>query len=566
MSIVQRHLLAAAGLVCLAALCPEGLSAQVRGRPNADTPRLLIATFRSADARIGVQGAAAVRDRVQRESRPEDLWVVPRDQMNDFLIQSGFSPDSALSLDDLKLLSQHFRADAIVDGVVTKTASGVALSARYVLPSNLALIQPLPTIEAPTLEQAAKELERRLTEVQRSLLDFRKCSDAVAAGKYDDARAAAREGIARFPSSTLSRLCLMDAYARERQPMDSIVRAAQAVLRIDSTSTLALMNLVTSYEDMHDTTNAIDAMLRLVVYRPDLRPDAIQKLGQMNRPRLALPLVAEMLRENPGDAALLKQRWLLLLAVHQWKEALRAGEDLVRSDSAAANADYFTRSIAAASADSQLTLAADIATRAVNKFPKDASLWAMAAQTQRKAARRADAVTSIRQALALDSATQNGWQLLIVAQIELDQTDSAFASARLAIARGADKAVIGRILQIPLTTTARRANESKSRGGWLDLVRMASVVDSLTPSPDSKYFVAIGAYSVGMDLLVHINEKKRCDEAKLAEDMWAIASTNAPVGARAGPDQKQVVTQIMISMQQNGDAIAQANTRFCKKR
>jgi tetratricopeptide (TPR) repeat protein len=566
MSVVQRHLLAAAGLVCLAVLCPERLSAQQRGRPNADTPRLLIATFRSADARIGVQGAAAVRDRVQRESRPEDLWVIPRDQMNDFLIQSGFSPDSALSLDDLKLLAQRFRADAIVDGVVTKTASGVALNARYVLPSNLALIQPLPTIEAPTLEQAAKELERRLTEVQRSLLDFRKCSNAVAAAKYDEARAAAREGIARFPASTLSRLCLMDAYARERQPTDSIVRAAQAVLRIDSTSTLALMNLVTSYEEMHDTTNAIDAMLKLVVYRPDLRPDAIRKLGQMNRPRLALPLVAEMLRENPGDAALLKQRWLLLLAVHQWKDALRAGEDLVRSDSSAANADYFTRSIAAAAADSQSTLAAEIAARAVSKFPGNASLWAMAAQTQRKAGRSPDAVSSIRRALALDSTTENGWQLLIVAQIELDQTDSAIASARLAIVRGADKASIGRILQLPITTTAKRANESKSREGWLDLVRIASTVDSIAPSAGSKYFIAIGAYSVGMDLLVHINDNKKCDEAKLAEDMWAIASINAPAGAQAGPDQRQVVTQIMTSMQQNGDAIVQAKKLFCRKR
>jgi tetratricopeptide (TPR) repeat protein len=307
-------------------------------------------------------------------------------------------------------------------------------------------------------------------------------------------------------------------------------------------------------------------MLKLVVYRPDLRPDAIRKLGQMNRPRLALPLVAEMLRENPGDAALLKQRWLLLLAVHQWKDALRAGEDLVRSDSSAANADYFTRSIAAAAADSQSTLAAEIAARAVSKFPGNASLWAMAAQTQRKAGRSADAVSSIRRALALDSTTENGWQLLIVAQIELDQTDSAIASARLAIARGADRASIGRILQLPITTTAKRANESKSREGWLDLVRIASTVDSIAPSAGSKYFIAIGAYSVGMDLLVHINDNKKCDEAKLAEDMWAIASINAPAGAQAGPDQRQVVTQIMTSMQQNGDAIVQAKKLFCRKR
>src|SRR6185503_18749993 len=105
-------------LVCLAALSAIPASAQDRtALPNADTPRLLIATFRTTgtDARAGVEGADAVRARVQREFRPQDLFVIPRQQMNDFLLQSGYAPDSALSLNDLKLLAQNFRADAIVD-------------------------------------------------------------------------------------------------------------------------------------------------------------------------------------------------------------------------------------------------------------------------------------------------------------------------------------------------------------------------------------------------------------------------------------------------------------------
>lgn len=568
MSVVQRHSLAAAGLVCLAALSPATLAAQGRGRPNADTPRLLIGTFRSAsaDARIGVEGAEALRSRVQRESRPADLWVIPRDEMNRFLKGSGFREDSALSLTDLKILAQQFRADAIVDGVVTKTASGVTLSARYVLQSNIALVQPLPVVEAPTLAEAAKELERHLTEVQRSLLDFRRCSNALAAQKYDEAQAAARQGIAHYPASTLSRLCLMDAYSREQQPMDSVIHAADAVLKIDSTSALALMNLVKSYEEKHDTTNAINAMLRLVVFRPDLRPDVIRTLGQMNRPKIALPIVADMLRENPADPMVIKQQWALLLADHQWKEALRVGEELVKIDTSAANTDYFTRSIAAALADSQPTLAADVAAQGVSRFPKDAGLWALAAQAQRKAARRAEAVASARQALALDPATENGWPLLMLAQIELGQVDSAIVSARQATAAGVNRAVISNILQVPLATTARRANEEKSRASWLELARLAAVVDSVAPSPDAKYFLSVGAFYVGMDALQNINSTKKCDEAKLAEDMWARASINAPQGAQAGPEQKQVAAQIMTAIQQYSGLIAQAKKALCKKR
>ncbi|HEV8237679.1 MAG TPA: hypothetical protein VGP84_23875 [Gemmatimonadaceae bacterium] len=564
MSVVQRHSLAAAGLVCLAAVCPGHVSAQVRGRPNPDTPRLLVATFRtaSADSRIGVEGAAAVRARVQREARPQDLWVIPKADMDNVLRQSDVPVDSVLSLTDLKVLAQSLRADAIVDGVVAKTQTGVELRARYVLPSNLALIQPLPTIEAPSLDEAAKELERRLAEVQRSLLDFRRCSNALVARNYDAARLAAQEGIARYPSSTLSRLCLMDALSRAQQPTDSIIIAAQAVLRIDSTSTLALMNLVDAYKEKHDTANAVAAMQQLVVYRPDLRRDLTAMLGQMNRPKLALLVVAELLRDSPGDPEILKQRWLLLLADHRWKEALAAGTELVGADTTAASADYFTRSIAAALSDSQPALAADIAVQAVSKFPRDASLWALSAQAQRKAGRSARAVEAARRALALDSHTENGWPLLILAQLDAAQTDSAIASARLALTSGVDSATIGRILQLPLTMAARRANDEKTRAAWLEVVRLSSIVDSIVPSVEAKYF---GAFSVGLDAL-QTTDGSRCDNAKLADEMWTLAMIDAPQGARAGPEQRDVVTRIMKAISDYSGAIAQAQKVSCKRR
>lgn len=568
MSVVHRHSLAAAGLVCLAALTPLPAFAQGRtAQPNADTPRLLIATFRvsGTDAKVGVEGAEAVRARVQREFRPQDLFVIPRDRMNEFLIQSGYPADSVISLDDLKLLAQNFRADAIVDGTISKTPTGVAVSARVVLPFNLGLVQPLPTVEAPTLADAAKELEKHLAEAQRSLLDFRKCSSALSSQKYGEAQAAALQGIARYPSSTLSRLCLMDAYSREQQPLDSIIRAADAVLRIDSTSVLALMNLVSAYREKHDTANTVDAMRRLVAYRPDLRPDLIQLLARMNRPK-ALAIIAGMLQETPGDATLLKQRWLLLLAGHQWKDVLRAGEELVRADSSAANRDYFTRSIATALSDSQPALAAEIGARAVAKFADDASLWVLTAEAQRKAGARADAIASARRALTLDPKVENGWALLIATQIENAQLDSAIVSARLGLTAGVDSAGVRAILAVPMVTAVKRADSSKTRDGWLDVVRLTSRIDSAVPSPNSKYFLALGAFQVGLDVLRTINETRSCAEVTLADEMWSIASIDAPLGARAGAEQQQGAAQMLTLIQQYSDPIAKAKAAFCKKK
>ena len=569
MSVLHRHSLAAAGLVCLAALSSLPASGQGRNaRPNADTPRLLIATFRTSgtDARVGVEGAEAVRARVQREYRPQDLFVIPRDRMNEYLVQSGYPADSVLGLGDLKLLAQNFRADAIVDGVVSRTPTGVVVTARVVLPFNLGLVQPLPVVEAPTLADAAKELERHLAEAQRSLLDFRKCSNALASQKYEEAQAAALLGIAHYPSSTLSRLCLMDTYSREQQPIDSIIRAADAVLRIDSTSVLALMNLVSAYRERHDTANTVDAMRRLVVYRPDLRSDLIQILGQMNRPKSALPIVAEMLRETPGDPTLLKQRWLLLLADHQWKEARRAGEELVRNDTSAATRDYFTRSIAAALSDSQPLLAADVGARAVAKFATDAGLWVLTAQAERKARRFPNAISAVRHALELDPRVENGWPLLITGQIENAQPDSAIASARLGLTAGMDSTAVRSILSVPMVVAVKRADSSKTRESWLGVVSLTARIDSVVPSANAKYFLALGAFQVGLDVLRTINEKRSCAEATLADEMWSIASINAPLGARAGVEQQQGAAQMLALIQQYTDPITKAKSAFCRKK
>jgi tetratricopeptide (TPR) repeat protein len=356
----------------------------------------------------------------------------------------------------------------------------------------------------------------------------------------------------------------MDAYAREQQPMDSVIRAAEAVLRIDSTSTLALMNLVSSYRDKHDTANAIDAMRRLVVYRPDLRPDLLQLLGQFNRPKLALPIIAEMLQDAPQDPTLLKQRWLFLLADHNWKEALRAGEEFVRTDSAAANVDYFTRSIATALSDSQPALAADVASRAVAKFPSDATLWVFRAVAQRKNDQRADALISVRRALELDPAVENGWHLLITIRVELGQVDSAIASGRAALAAKADSGAIRALLRVPVGAAVKRADSVKTRAAWLEVVRLSSEVDSILPSADMKYFLAVGAFQVGLDILQNMHTS--CDDVKLAERMWATAAIDAPLGAQAGAAQKEGAAQIMTAIQKYLDALKQIKAAACRQR
>src|SRR5207249_10731179 len=98
----------------------------------------------------------------------------------------------------------------------------------------------------------------------------------------------------------------------------------------------------------------------------------------------ALPMVTEMLQDNPGDPQLLRMRFLLLASAKDYKKALQAGEEYVKADTAAATADFYTRLIAIASADSQPQVASQYAARAVQKYPTHPAPYMLHAPTLRK--------------------------------------------------------------------------------------------------------------------------------------------------------------------------------------
>lgn len=566
MSAVQRRiaLVAAVSALTLSPVAPS-LAQQPR-QPDANAPRLLVTTFRVAggDPRAGVAAAEALRVRTQRDVSGRELYVVPRDAMNETLKLSGFAPDTVLAMSDVSVLARQLRADEIVDGVLTPTSNGFTLSARIVLPNNINLVQPLPTIEMRSPEDAAKVLVRYLAEARLQMGDFHRCANALAAQQYDAARAAAQAAIARYPASTLGRLCLIETYAKQQQPADSIIGAALRVLAIDSTSVLALTNLVDAYREKGDTARAVVALQQLVSYQPDLRPQLLQVLGQLGQPRIALPIVRSMLHESPGDPELLRLQWLFLLADKQWQAALDAGEVMVRADSAEATPTYFARSVAAALADSQPSRALALATAGTAKYPNDASLWALTAQAQRRAGHLPDAIAAMRRALAIDPATENGWAFLVVAQVEGGALDSALASARQAVAAKADAAAIGRVLEVPLAQAAQRASQAKSREAWLGVVRLGAAVDSISSTPTTQYYLGLAAFSVGLDVLQTAGAT--CDDALLAESMWATAATAMPKGARAGPDQAAAAAKVMTAIGQYSDFIARTKKRVCKTR
>ena len=106
----SRMLTAAGAIATLVVSVPRTIHAQARGQqPGADAVRILIATFRSPanQGALGVDAAEAIRTRVQQDNPIRQVWVLPRQDINNYLTSSGYKADSALSASDLKELNSR---------------------------------------------------------------------------------------------------------------------------------------------------------------------------------------------------------------------------------------------------------------------------------------------------------------------------------------------------------------------------------------------------------------------------------------------------------------------------
>ncbi|MFN2566909.1 MAG: tetratricopeptide repeat protein [Gemmatimonadaceae bacterium] len=565
MKATQRRGLQVAGL--LAALAGAGVASPA-GAQGARTvepdARILVATFRSTDRGLGVAGADAIRARVSQEVPQKQLLVIRKEDINGTLAASGYAADSALSPSDMKELAKLMRADEILDGMVTRTPDGgVRVEARLMLARDVSLAQPLPAASARNVGDAARQIARDLKEARKQLAANKRCENHLRDRQYDQAAAAAREGIAAYPQATLARLCLLSAQREQKATPDAIITSANEILAIDPNSRIALGILYEAQKAKGENEAAVATLTRMQKADPTNAELGRRIAGELALldPAKALPVLQPLVEQNPGDVELMKLLWAIQLRAQQYKAAIQTGEALAKLDTSVVDSTYFTRMIAAYAADSQPQRAAEWAGRAVQRYPQSASAHAVFAQTLRRAGQLQQAAEHYRQAVQLDPKVEGGYLALIVTQCELNQTDAAFASGQAAIAAGQDKGTIGQALIGCAAPAVRAAQEQKTRAGWQRAYEISNRVDQVASSPNSKFFVGVSAFQVGIEALQTLNRTKSCAETEVIENMWAAAQIAMPAGASVD---RNTAGQIMGVIQQYSPNVAQAKKAYCK--
>ncbi len=563
------------GLLVVAAVwLPTSLSAQsTRGGVSEDTPRFMVSPFRGNEKGLGPQTTEAIIDRLTSDIPTKNLFVIPNRYVCQNLKQSGFSCDSTPDPITSKLLATQLRADEYLEGTVTKTDAGYRLDARMVLTRDNTMVQPLPPVEGRKVSELASKLSKEVQAARKQLDDERRCENAIRDGKPQEAVEAARAAIAAYPQSTIGRICLANAYLNLKMPPDSVIAVATKAIEIDPKSRPALAIAAQAYKDKFDQTKdstalgkAVDMWAAMLAADPKnvrLVQDVTEKIAASGEAQRAKPIIEQAVKDNPGDPGLIHLEWLILQATKDYAQAAEVGEQMVRTDTSAADSAFFFRQAALYALINQPQKAAETTARGVAKFKDNAALWSLHAQMLRSAGQLQQSIDAANTAIKLNPKAEHAFLRKAQAELDLGQVDSALAALRGALANGEDSATVGQFVLAIGSKSLSQADSLKPPQipMYQRAMSILALADSITPSPQAKFALGAAAFKMG-DAAVRQNDSaKQCDLAKLAQDAFATAQINISAGGRVDP---QVAQQILSAIPQYDPVIQSQIKRFCK--
>jgi tetratricopeptide (TPR) repeat protein len=532
--------------------------------PGPDTKRVVVTAFRG-DQEAGVKLAEEIRNRISGDFSIRTLIPVSKKDIDNTLVSSGYKPDSALSPNDIRELAKLVRGDEVIDGMVTKSGAGYRVSARMFLPRDVALSQPLITVESGNLGDVAKQIVREYDQARKQIPAVQECENAIRGQKIDAAVAAARKGVASYQKATIARLCLASAYQTWKQGpdsatkpwKDSVLSVATQVTNIDKQSKLGWTYIYDVAKAKGEDARSREALVQMMNADPTnatLREQVIAELVQTGKAAEALPMIEELVKNNPGDPQYLRTRWLVLRAAQRWKDAVAAGQAYVTADPSAADSGYYLRVISDLASDSAYGKAAEMSAQAIAKYPKNAQLYLLKAQNERKAGQLDAAIASLRKGLELDPKAPGANLLLAQMNVDTGKLDEAIAAVKADVAADATNKERDAQFLLGLGSNAYKAGvASKKPEDFQKAIKLLQASDEINASANAKFFLAVSAYQA---LAPSLQQGKswKCADVRAAEGLLTLVSANMPGGGSVSPEAAGQIMQAVPQAQQYIDA------------
>ena len=523
----------------------------------------MIPTLQSSDKDLGVQAAEAIRNQLQKQSNIRDLVVVPKADINNSLASSGYSTTEALAPGDAKALATLVRAPQYLEGTVSKTPTGYRIDSRLIISRDMARGQALPAAQGGKLDDAANQVARAIKDARRQLPGEETCHNAVAQGQYQAGATAARAAMAGYANANIAAACLVDAYAGLKMD-DSVIAVSERIRANDPRNIVALRRLAEIYRTKNDTTKELAVLSSLAAADPTnikLLQDVVNQMAATGHAQQAIPLVRDLLQNNPGDPQPLNLAWLVYLNAKDYQGAVDIGSEMVRVDTAAATANYYARLVAAYTALNQPQKASEAAARGAAKFPNDGNLSLMGANSLYKAGQLQQALEAAKKAVAANPKNPQGYFLLATIQGALNQYDDVANTLSQAKLNGADPTGLSQIALQQGSNAYKAGQGSKNRADFQRAIKFLQLSDQLQTSADAKFLLGASAFSLGQSATIDANEKRSCEVARMARDAFNLAQMNLPAGGQKYPNE---AAQLLTAIPQFTPAVDNEIKRFCK--
>jgi tetratricopeptide (TPR) repeat protein len=558
-----------AALIALSAENADAQSSTQSLRPGQQPgPRFLVPVLRSTDKALGLEAGNVIRERLMGDYMANQLYIVPKQDIDLNLEASGYSKTEALTQNDLKQLAPTVRAEEYLDGVISRPAAGASITLKATL--NLlrppGMVQPLPEVSDPRVGGIARLISAEIDKARKQIPETRKCLTAAQARQYDQALAAAQKAIAAYPRAVFARVCMLEVANSARMGPDSILKFATQILEIYPENSRALALAADAYNEKNMDDKYVESMLKMLSADPSnasLQERVVAKLGEMGKPDMAKPIIDEAVKQNPGDPQLVRLQWAIYRAMKIWKEAAVIGEEMIKTDTSAADTTFFKQLVGVYVADSQFQKAGESAARGASKFPRNATLWLTHAQLARQTGQLPQALNAINKTLEIDPKFPQAAIMKVTILRDLNLTDSMVVAVREAVAEGEDKATMGALAlsvgNAMYQAFAKDSNHTLEQGD--SVIAVLAYADTLAPSNAASFLMGATKVTMGQMLLgtsskVAQNAKsasqadkdKACEEARRAQTLFVDAGPLIQKGGREFPQQAGALMQAQMQL------------------
>ena len=558
-------LLLAVLMAATASLIEAQPQAPLRGGQSPG-PRFLISTLVSDGSGLGFQVANAVRARIASDFDMRTLWVVPESLITTHLKNSGYQPDQPLTDKETKQLVSQFRADELIKGVVTRTASGsYRVEADWSLTPREDMVQPLPVVEAEKISDVAKLVAREFHNARRQIEAVQRCNDRARARDYASALAEARKAIDAYPRSVIGRICIANIYDQQKLGADSMLRISSEILSIHPTNRRALSFAADAYgaKGMADKQlTTLESLFDTDTMSTTVRIALARSYATANRFDDAKTTIRPVAAQMPDNIEVLTLLWRIQIASRDWKEALNTGEIIASIDSSAATVDFFERMISIAESAGERQRAIALAERAVKKFPVHDGLALTQVQVLRNAGDLPGALAAVTRLVQRNPRVPNAW--LQKARLEADLhigVDTTLASLASSVSYGESRPLVSSVAR----NTALSVSRDTTMGNMLDPARQAiryvKFAESVQANDTTALVLGSVSLSLGQRLAVEFREARRCELVKEAQGVLVDAQISLP---KAGATFRDQVTRLMTLLGPTVAYVDQLSRTLCK--